>query len=163
LQRLPEITRATTIMAFWPMALEPDLSPLLDRLIARDIKVALPVITRFEPASAAGEPRMVARPYVSSDALVTNHWGLREPVGPDIDPESLDIVLIPAVAISRTGDRLGHGRAYYDEYLTKAARALVVAPIFREQLVDSLPVESHDRAVDMIITPDEVIRTETRA
>ena len=163
LEKLPEISRAASVMAFWPMDLEPDLSRLLDGLVAGGVQVVLPVITRFEPVSETGGPRMVARPYSSADALVTNHWGLREPIGAEIQPESLDIVLIPAVAISRSGDRLGHGRAYYDEFLTKATRALVVAPIFREQLVQSLPVESHDRPVDLIITPDEVIRITTRA
>ncbi len=163
LARLPEINRASSVMAFWPMTLEPDLSILLDRLVARGVQVALPVITRFESVSEAREPRMVARQYGSADALVTNQWGIREPEGAEVGPESLDIVLIPAVAISRAGERLGHGRAYYDEYLTRATRALAVAPVFREQLVQTLPVEAHDRSVDLIITPDEVIRTRTRA
>ncbi|MFT4604843.1 MAG: 5-formyltetrahydrofolate cyclo-ligase [Rhodothermales bacterium] len=163
LQGLPEIDRAVSVMAFWPMKLEPDLSTLLDRLVARGVQVALPFITRSEPASVAGGPRMVARPYQSADALVTNHWGIREPTGLEIRPDSLDIILIPAVAISRTGDRLGHGRAYYDEYLLTATSARLIAPVFREQLVDWLPVEGHDRPVDLIITPDEVIRTKSRA
>ncbi len=66
-------------------------------------------------------------------------------------PEALDLVVVPGVAFTRDGARLGRGRGYYDRYLARPGlRAFCVGVCFAHQLIDVLPVEPHDRAMDAV-------------
>jgi len=69
-----------------------------------------------------------------------------------------DLVLVPAVAVDRTGVRLGRGGGSYDRALSRAV-GLTIALLYDDELVDRLPCEPHDRAVDAVATPrDGVVR-----
>jgi 5-formyltetrahydrofolate cyclo-ligase len=69
------------------------------------------------------------------------------------DPASIDVVIVPGLAFTPDGRRLGQGGGWYDRLLpTLRADALVVGVCFREQLVDALPVEDHDVAVHVVVT-----------
>ncbi len=72
---------------------------------------------------------------------------------PSVRPEEIDILIVPGVAFTRTGERLGYGGGYYDRYLPRCTRARVVALAFSEQLADTLPTEAHDLRIPTIITP----------
>ncbi len=76
---------------------------------------------------------------------------LAEAVVRECPPEKLDLVVVPGVAFTRGGARLGRGRGYYDRYLSlPGLRAFCVGVCFAHQLVDALPVEPHDRAMDAV-------------
>ena len=69
------------------------------------------------------------------------------------DHREIDIILLPGVAFSRDGGRLGRGAGYYDRLLGhKGWRAKKTGICFDCQLVSELPVESHDHPVDCIVT-----------
>jgi 5-formyltetrahydrofolate cyclo-ligase len=68
------------------------------------------------------------------------------------------MVLVPALAVDRAGNRLGRGAGYYDRALTKT-RAQVVAVIYDDELVDAVPHEPHDRLVDAALRPSGVSRS----
>lgn len=71
----------------------------------------------------------------------------------DPDPTTLDVVVVPGLAFTRRGDRLGQGGGWYDRFLPRLRPdAVTIGVGFREQLVDELPVEPHDIALDRIIT-----------
>ena len=88
-----------------------------------------------------------------------HHWHkgahmFEEPVAslaPTPAPE-LDLIFIPGVAYSETGERLGMGLGYYDRYLVKAPRALRVALVFDFQIVPELYQEEHDQLMHWIVT-----------
>ena len=68
------------------------------------------------------------------------------------EPESVDLVLVPGVAFTRSGDRLGQGGGWYDRFLPTARQdTRVVGVCFAEQVLDDLPVEDHDVRVDCVI------------
>jgi 5-formyltetrahydrofolate cyclo-ligase len=70
-----------------------------------------------------------------------------------VQPEDLDIVMVPGVAFDRSGARMGHGKGYYDKLLQHARRdAPLVALAFECQLFPEIPVAPHDIFMDMIIT-----------
>lgn len=80
-------------------------------------------------------------------------------------PGGLDLVLMPGVAFTRNGDRLGHGMGYYDKYLNRLleqssavnrSRAVLLALAFKEQIIDEseLPLDDHDHKVDEVVTSD---------
>ncbi|KZV71463.1 nagb/rpia/CoA transferase-like protein [Peniophora sp. CONT] len=99
-------------------------------------------------------------------ALPADLWGIREPDlifdnearTNAVDPGSapLDIIFVPGVAFDRGFSRLGHGKGYYDRFLTTYTTARVALAL-REQLVDNVPTAAHDWTVDMIVTPDEIL------
>jgi 5-formyltetrahydrofolate cyclo-ligase len=95
----------------------------------------------------------------SLDELVESRRGLWEPDPGRNDPiasSELDIVLVPGLAFDRRGWRIGFGAGLYDRFLSGVDTARV-ALAFSLQLVDSLPVESHDEPVDWIVTEGETI------
>lgn len=70
-----------------------------------------------------------------------------------VDVKSLDIVMVPGVAFTRAGARMGHGKGYYDKLLEHARPdAPLVALAFECQLFPEIPTQSHDVFMDKIIT-----------
>jgi 5-formyltetrahydrofolate cyclo-ligase len=74
-----------------------------------------------------------------------------------VEPESLDLVMVPGVAFDRTGGRMGHGKGYYDKLLQHARRdAPLVALAFECQLFPAIPMAAHDIFMDKVITETAV-------
>jgi 5-formyltetrahydrofolate cyclo-ligase len=87
--------------------------------------------------------------------LVDGPRGLREPAGPPADLRDAGLLLVPALAVDRSGVRLGRGGGSYDRALARASAALTVALLHDGELLDDVPAEPHDRPVHAVITPAE--------
>ena len=101
--------------------------------------------------------------------LAPGHWGILEPL-PSVraDPhrqlhpvEDLDLVVVPGVAFTEGGARLGNGAGYYDRFLSDT-NSLRVAVAFECQIRPELPTGPHDLPMDIIVTECRVIRTHAR-
>jgi 5-formyltetrahydrofolate cyclo-ligase len=78
---------------------------------------------------------------------------LEPPAGArEVPLDEIDCVVLPGVAFSEDGHRLGRGGGYYDATLARMARAARVGVAFDAQLVPTLPREPHDAALDAIVT-----------
>ena len=76
----------------------------------------------------------------------------------DVPIEKIDIAIIPAVALDEKGGRIGSGKGYYDRLIPRLAiTTRKVALALEAQIVPQVPIESHDRHVDIIITENRVI------
>lgn len=102
-------------------------------------------------------------------------WGIREPDyvwqgtqrqnALDTSSGGLDLILLPAVAFDHSFSRLGHGKGYYDRFITRYAaahggrRPLLVGLALREQILDAgkIPMGEHDWKVDAIVGPDGIL------
>lgn len=84
---------------------------------------------------------------------------LRNPVtGVPTVIEDIDLVVTPGLAFDHEGNRLGRGGAYYDRFFgSKGLNAVRCGLAFSDQVVDSVPMDKHDRAVDMLITDEGVV------
>ena len=72
--------------------------------------------------------------------------------------ERIDIAIIPGLAFDEKGGRIGTGRGYYDRLIPKLAiTTRKVALTLEEQIVAQIPMESHDKHVDIIITDKRII------
>lgn len=70
----------------------------------------------------------------------------------------IDIAIIPGIAFDEKGARLGSGKGYYDRLIPKLSiTTRKVALAFESQIIPQVPMESHDRHVDIIITEDRII------
>jgi len=106
------------------------------------------------------------------ESLPSGVWGIKEPgeqwqgslrrSALEDASEELDMILMPGVAFDLSLSRLGHGKGYYDRFITSymsshRRRPLLVALSLREQIIDNVPIGDHDWKVDLVITPDEII------
>ncbi len=74
-----------------------------------------------------------------------------------LQPEDLDVVMVPGVAFDRNGGRTGHGKGYYDKLLEHARLDTpLLALAFECQLFDEIPTEEHDIFMDKVITESAV-------
>ncbi len=85
--------------------------------------------------------------------------GLRNPItGVPMPIEEIDLVVAPALAFDRKGNRLGRGGSYYDRFFAnEELKASRCGFAFAEQLVDSIPVTERDEPVDFLVTDERVI------
>lgn len=95
-------------------------------------------------------------PYDES-RLELGSFHIEEPTGNDVaDPSEIELVVVPAVAYDRRGNRLGRGKGFYDRLLS-TTKATKVGVGYEFQLVDEVPVEPHDVGVDIVITQNSTI------
>jgi 5-formyltetrahydrofolate cyclo-ligase len=95
---------------------------------------------------------------VYDGTLTTARLGLREPTGARLGVDAIrtaDLILVPALAVSRTGIRLGRGGGSYDRALNRAGAAVSLALLHDGELVEHVPAEPHDRPVHGVITPTD--------
>ena len=80
-------------------------------------------------------------------------FGILEPLGQAIDPRAIDAVVVPGLAFTAQGHRLGQGGGFYDRFLpTVRDDCATIGVCFEPQLLQTLPNEEHDRRVQMVIT-----------
>ncbi|MCH5330673.1 MAG: 5-formyltetrahydrofolate cyclo-ligase [Alistipes sp.] len=89
-----------------------------------------------------------------AERCVRGAFGIMEPA-PDAEPVSageLDLLIVPGVAFTREGVRLGRGGGFYDRFLARPElRAFTAGVCFGVQIFDTLPSEPHDRRVDAVV------------
>jgi 5-formyltetrahydrofolate cyclo-ligase len=126
---------------------EVETAALDERLRASGFRIAYPRVV--------DESRVLAFFEVAIDALGKSRWGLREP-NADADRVAIETIaafVVPGLAFDRAGGRIGWGKGHYDATLTAArADAECIGLAFECQVVENVPRESHDVALDAIIT-----------
>lgn len=94
----------------------------------------------------------------SAGDLLTGHFDVPEPQGQTVvDPEHLDLIIVPGVGFDRQGHRIGYGLGYYDRTLTTCINAEFVGLAYSFQVVERLPEEEHDIRLDYLVTECEII------
>jgi len=69
-----------------------------------------------------------------------------------IPPRQFDLVIVPLLGFDDKGNRLGRGKGWYDRFLALQPKALKVGVALEIQRVESIPVEVHDVALDVVFT-----------
>ena len=96
-------------------------------------------------------------PYRPGDTA-EGAFGIDEPTGNECrDISEIDLVVVPAMAFDRRGNRLGRGRGFYDRLLHNATCPLIGAA-YAIQIVEHIPAEPHDIKIPTIVTDEETIR-----
>jgi len=96
--------------------------------------------------------------WVEFDGINTKPsiFGFAEPHGPTVLLDPVDLIILPALAIDRRGNRLGKGKGYYDRELAATA-AMTIAVVYEHELLGVLPAEAHDRPVTGVVTPAQTV------
>ncbi|MBT2754731.1 5-formyltetrahydrofolate cyclo-ligase [Mesobacillus foraminis] len=101
---------------------------------------------------------MIFRQLTRFAQLETVYSNLYEPVEAEtemVEPDKIDLLIVPGLAFTKTGYRLGFGGGYYDRFL-KCYSGRTLALAFEQQLVPDLPIETHDLPVSKIVTENGV-------
>jgi 5-formyltetrahydrofolate cyclo-ligase len=152
--RVPTLVAAgQTVCAYVPVGSEPGSVAMLDALTVLGARVLLPVARH----DSAEDPLPLSWGEYQSGVLVEARYGLLEPPPPWLPADAVAtaaVVLVPALAVDRTGVRLGRGAGFYDRTLHMADPAARLTAVVRdEELVDRLPAEPHDVPMTHALTP----------
>ena len=146
LERLVAEYKPATVALFSPLPDEVNVAPLIGSLACR---VVLPRVGD----RADGTPEMEFFDY-APQAMASGVYGIIEPqAGESCRAEDIDFMVVPGVAFSSDGRRLGRGKGYYDRYLSQEGfRAFCVGVCYACQLREDIPAEAHDKRVDAVIS-----------
>jgi 5-formyltetrahydrofolate cyclo-ligase len=150
---LPELQMAGTVAAYVSVGTEPDTRGLIFALWKRGSYVLLPVLRPDRDLDWAS--------YEGPDSLSAGPRGLLEPTEPRrgvTAVTSADLVIVPALAVDRAGQRLGRGGGSYDRALARVGQGiLTVALLYAGELVSRVPAGPHDQPVRAVAVAGEGI------
>ena len=146
---LPALQMAGTVAAYYSVGAEPDTRGLVYALWKRGTYVLLPLLRPNGDLDWAS--------YEGPDSLVPGPRGLREPGEPPRGVQAVaraDVVLAPALAVDRAGNRLGRGGGSYDRALARVGPLIpVIALLYDDELLGHVPAEPHDTPVRAAARP----------
>jgi 5-formyltetrahydrofolate cyclo-ligase len=135
---------AKRIACYLPYGEEPDTELFIDWALENEIEVLLPV------SKPDGNLDWVLFDGTTSPGI----FGFPEAVGSHEKPHEVDLAFVPALAVDKSGNRLGKGKGFYDRGLLDFdPRPPVIAVVFEDEVLDLIPAWSHDQPVDAAITP----------
>jgi 5-formyltetrahydrofolate cyclo-ligase len=139
---LPFFSGKNSLALFAPLPTEPDLDLLWDLGLAKHPLVSYP--------RCQGDT-LSFRPIAALSGLVPGRYGVREPTpGPGV--QQLDLILVPGLAFTAEGIRLGRGAGFYDRFLcTIPETTIKVGVCFEFQRVLEIPREPHDVKMDAVV------------
>ena len=139
---LAEVKQAEVIALFASLPDEPSTTDLIAQLSPHK-RIVLPRIEGEEMEF-----------YDISEGLSLGAFGIMEPQGSTpISPDEIDLMVVPGVAFTRNGSRCGRGKGFYDKYLSRRGfRAYTVGICYPCQIVEVLPCEEHDIAINLVIS-----------
>ena len=146
---LPEYRAATMVAAYASFGSELDTAEFLARILADGKLLLLPRINRAQRALELRQVKDLA------GDLVAGVWGIREPAERCrmVSPAQVDFMLVPGVAFTAGGARLGYGGGFYDRLLTSLDQhAVRIAAAFDLQIVEHIPEGPHDQRVGKVVT-----------
>ena len=148
------IKTAKTVMAYVDMPGEVKTDYIIKKLLNMGKDVAVPVCV---PSTY----ELIASKILDLNELIPGHYGILEPKREylrPMDPSTLDIILIPGLAFDIYGNRIGHGKGYYDRFLTKISlKTLKIGLAFSTQILAKVPVDHYDVPMNCIITEEGII------
>lgn len=167
LMQLAEYQRANTVLWYLDCRSELRTQHALPAALASGKRMIVPYCT----VDDFGANKLGLWWLQSMDELVVGKWKILEPprerwgeAGKEVPPEELDLVVVPGVAFSRHGGRMGNGQGYYDRLLQRVRPDCPLIGLCYEcQLFDDLVVSSHDVFMDQVVTEKAVYPGQGRA
>ena len=153
LQRLlsvhPRVQQADTVLLYWSMADEVDTHELVPLLAAQGKTVLLPKVV--------SPTEMTWHPFSLDDVMTQSEMGIYEPNTPPVPVESMRqgrgmTAIVPGMAFSLNGERMGRGRGYYDRLLSQLPLIYKIGVCFPFQLMDTIPTDDYDVRMNEVLT-----------
>ena len=130
--------KAENILIFYPMKYEVNLLELLED----NKNFYLPKVC---------EKRLLICPFKSGDKLEKSDFNILEPCSISVNPNILNLIILPALMADEAGYRLGYGKGFYDRFLGENPDIKTILPTPKELFVTSLVHDDFDKRADIII------------
>ena len=136
------VSNARVVALFSPLGYEPDVWPLVESLSAM-VSVVLPRV----------EGDVMNFYCYDRNSMAIGSFGINEPQNSlPVAPYEIDAVVVPGLAFTESGARMGRGKGYYDKYMSNGDfSALKIGVCYKEQIVPEIPLEEHDVMMDVVI------------
>lgn len=146
LEAHPAFKEANTILLYHSLPDEVNTHSFIKKWSTKK-QILLPVVVGNE---------LEIRLYNPSEQLATGAFNILEPTGPTFNHyDEIDLIVVPGVAFSRQGHRLGRGKGYYDRLLPRIPHAFRIGICFPFQLIEEIPSEPFDMPMHTIISHKE--------
>lgn len=149
LKKIEAYREAETIACYYAIGSEIKTHGILQEILSEGKNLALP---RIE-----GDGLIFCNVKKFED-LEKGEFGIMEPKQNCPTINEFDVILVPAVAMTRAGQRLGYGRGYYDRFLTNK-KVTSIALAYSKSILKNIPTSKGDVQIQWIVTEDEVIST----
>ena len=171
LEELSIFQNAEHILFYYTFGSEVDTIPLINRHI-KDKNIYLPRLV--------GKNKFIALPFHNFDTLRKGVLEIPEPIIKEDIPldvkqrggeaienyiesnlkyeNKLDLIIVPGLAFNEDGNRIGMGKGFYDRYLSKLPHVPRIALAFEEQMLESIPKDTYDEPINIIITDENIHR-----
>jgi 5-formyltetrahydrofolate cyclo-ligase len=147
----PLLSKSRFIMSYMPYGNEADIMPLNRKLLDEGKDLCVPRVLNGSQMDAVWVTGL-------DKDFIKNGFGILEP-GKEAEPadiRKIDLVLVPGVAFDRLGNRLGHGKGFYDRFLENCNNTYTIGVAYDFQLLDGIPCELHDKKMDAVVTESGV-------
>ena len=140
-----DFEEAKVIFAYISVKEEPDTRPIIETALKMGKTVCVP--------KCYGKGIMDAIAIQGFDDLQPGLLNIPEPYKLEnkIEPEEIDLGIIPCIAAGKDHKRIGHGAGYYDRFLEKA-RCKMICLCFEELLSENIPMDENDKTMDAVFT-----------
>ncbi|MEQ1526548.1 MAG: 5-formyltetrahydrofolate cyclo-ligase [Gallionella sp.] len=156
LLQLPSYQHANVVLGYMNFGAEFDSSAWAKQVLADGKRLALPKVNR--------QTNQLDLYWVEDLAsqLAAGVWGIPEPVAERCERlntlNEVEFALLPGVAFTRSGARLGYGGGFYDKLLAQIEhRPTLVAAAFGLQVVEDMPQEATDVKIEWVVIEQEVV------
>lgn len=150
-----EYKNSKIIFSYYGMNWEIKTSFFIEKALKKGKRICLPKCRKL------GEMDAVEISNLEED-LHTGYCNLTEPISDSarINPDELDLIIIPCLACDIKGNRIGYGGGFYDRYLQKTGAIKII--LCREKFIlNTIPTETHDIPSDLIISESKIYYSNT--
>lgn len=146
---IPLIKSSNCVMVYMSSFNEPDMTKLTEYLINNNIRVVAPV-------SQTSDYTIVPSYISDLNSLNKGAYGIYEPdIIDKADMDDVDFVLVPGIAFSKSGNRIGFGKGYYDKLLA-GYKGVKIGICYDFQIINDIPSFPHDVKMDIIVTEKRI-------
>ncbi len=148
---LNELLNAQTVFVYLSYGREVSTSSLIEFLFSRNKNVLVPKCNMKNET-------MIPVKISDLNELISGSYGIREPIANSVYKNKIDVAIVPGIAYDRFGNRIGHGKGYYDKFL-QDEKILKIGLCYSDCLSETeLPHYSNDLPMDYIVTDREVLK-----
>ncbi len=149
LRKIDFFRNAKKVGAYYSIGSEVKTHDILQEILNSGKQLALPKVVKND---------LVFKIITNFSDLEQGNFSVMEPKDKCETIKNLDIIIVPAIALTREGFRLGYGFGYYDRFL-HGKKIKTIALSYAKQIIKSFPHDSHDIKMDFIVNEDRVIKT----
>lgn len=152
LRKVDFFRNARSVGAYYSIGSEVKTHDILQEILKSGKEIALPKVVKKD---------LVFKKINSISDLEEGNFSVMEPKDNCQEIKKIDVIIVPAIALTRIGYRLGYGFGYYDRYLS-GKKSKTIALSYSKQIIKSFPYSDHDVRIDCIVTEDEVIMSKSK-